>query len=153
MVAPSPPSSAHSARPRRNAVLVVLDCDDELAMARLREIAPWMISLHSDERSCPPASIAMPTAPEDELTARQKDILAGVMRGLSNKEIGRELGISHFTVRNHVSRLLQHLAMPSRRHLRRVLAGSESLPRVPVAGPEALTASGFAPPSHTQLGA
>lgn len=52
------------------------------------------------------------------LTARQIEVLKGVADGLSNKEIGRRLGISHFTVRNCVSRLLQMLDQPSRTILR-----------------------------------
>lgn len=55
-----------------------------------------------------------PSADVEVLTDRQRDILQGIVDGLSNKEIGRRLGISHFTVRNHVSRLLQQLGLPSR---------------------------------------
>lgn len=127
MVAAPSPADTPS---RRQAFLVVFDCDDAEALAQLRAIAPCAIALDGEQRLADRrmdrASLHTPSAPEDELTARQKDILGGVLRGLSNKEIGRELGISHFTVRNHVSRLLQHLAMPSRRQLRRVLADQEA---------------------------
>lgn len=41
----------------------------------------------------------------DDLTVRQFEIALRVMRGLSNKKIGRGLGISHFTVRNHLSQI------------------------------------------------
>jgi DNA-binding NarL/FixJ family response regulator len=54
------------------------------------------------------------SADVEVLTDRQREILQGIVDGLSNKEIGRRLGISHFTVRNHVSRLLQQLGLPSR---------------------------------------
>jgi DNA-binding NarL/FixJ family response regulator len=53
----------------------------------------------------------------DGLTQRQFEIAVGVMRGLSNKGIGRELGISHFTVRNHLSRILLLLGLSSRQEL------------------------------------
>jgi DNA-binding CsgD family transcriptional regulator len=60
------------------------------------------------------------------LTERQRDILQGIVDGLSNKEIGRRLGISHFTVRNHVSQLLKQLGLPSRMILRRSVSERET---------------------------
>lgn len=52
------------------------------------------------------------------LTDRQVEVLKGLADGLSNKEIGRRLAISHFTVRNYVSRLLHLLNQPNRAILR-----------------------------------
>jgi DNA-binding NarL/FixJ family response regulator len=41
-----------------------------------------------------------------EMTRRQEEVLALLRRGLRNKEIARELGISWRTVKVHVSRVL-----------------------------------------------
>ncbi|WP_237155312.1 response regulator transcription factor [Oryzibacter oryziterrae] len=49
-----------------------------------------------------------------ELTARQREILELLLLNLSNKEIGRRLGLSHFTIRNRVSQLFRHLNLSSR---------------------------------------
>lgn len=55
---------------------------------------------------------------EDEvykaLSPRETEILALVTRGLSNKEIARELGISHQTVKNHMTKILQKLDLLDR---------------------------------------
>jgi len=50
----------------------------------------------------------------DQLTPRQQEVLRLVARGLSNKEIARELDISPFTVRLHVSSLLHTLDVSTR---------------------------------------
>ena len=50
----------------------------------------------------------------DLLTARERQILAYVSRGLSNKAIAKTLGISHDTVKLHVRHILSKLGFSSR---------------------------------------
>lgn len=86
---------------------------------RIEEVLPEDAIL----RVLRPGGDAMP--PEDsyssiaagipELTDRQQDILPLLLQSLSNKQIGRSLGLSPFTVRNHVSQLLRLLDVPSRK--------------------------------------
>jgi two-component system nitrate/nitrite response regulator NarL len=52
----------------------------------------------------------------DSLSPRERDILRGIARGASNKEIGRELGIAETTVKIHVQHVLRKLAVSSRVH-------------------------------------
>ena len=57
------------------------------------------------------------TTPADALatlTARERDVLAGVARGLSNRAIAEELGITERTARTHVSNILAKLGLASR---------------------------------------
>lgn len=50
----------------------------------------------------------------EQLTAREREILVQVARGLSNKAIAKELGISHDTVKLHVRHILSKLGFTSR---------------------------------------
>lgn len=54
--------------------------------------------------------------PENELTAREREILRLVAQGLTNKEIGARLDISEKTVRNRVSGILAKLEVTRRSH-------------------------------------
>jgi DNA-binding NarL/FixJ family response regulator len=47
----------------------------------------------------------------DLLTAREREVLAGIARGLTNKEIAGELGISHRTVETHRESLMKKLGI------------------------------------------
>ncbi|HEU5288726.1 MAG TPA: LuxR C-terminal-related transcriptional regulator [Candidatus Limnocylindria bacterium] len=50
----------------------------------------------------------------DGLTPRQRDVVEGLSRGLANKQIAAELGISERAVKGHVSDLLRKYGVPSR---------------------------------------
>lgn len=61
---------------------------------------------HGDRRSQSRAAIR-------DLTDREREIVAGLVRGLTNKQIGRELGISHRTVEIHRARAMRKLGAPT----------------------------------------
>jgi DNA-binding CsgD family transcriptional regulator len=48
------------------------------------------------------------------LTPRQQELAALVAQGLTNREISQELGISVFTVRQHISNIITRLGLRSR---------------------------------------
>ena len=49
-----------------------------------------------------------------ELTARQREVLELLAKGLSNKQIARQLSLSHFTVRNHISQIMRLFEVSTR---------------------------------------
>jgi len=51
---------------------------------------------------------------EGALTAREREILALLEQGLTNKQIARELRIELATVKNHVHNILDKLGVPTR---------------------------------------
>jgi two-component system, NarL family, nitrate/nitrite response regulator NarL len=66
--------------------------------------------------SCFPAPID-----EKPLTQRENDVLQLLGRGLTNKEIARELSLSISTVKHHVHKVLEKLQLPRRTYaMRRV---------------------------------
>jgi DNA-binding NarL/FixJ family response regulator len=44
-----------------------------------------------------------------DLSSREREVLIGIVRGLTNKDIGVQLGISHRTVETHRSHLMRKL--------------------------------------------
>ncbi|HEX9029410.1 MAG TPA: response regulator transcription factor [Anaerolineales bacterium] len=55
-----------------------------------------------------------PGEPFQPLSSREMEVLTHVTRGLSNKEIATLLGISHQTVKNHVTAILRKLGVEDR---------------------------------------
>jgi DNA-binding CsgD family transcriptional regulator len=60
--------------------------------------------------------------PPIHLTPRELDVVRYVMLGESNKQIARRLGISNYTVRDHVSNLLKKAGVTSRSRLAIVIS-------------------------------
>lgn len=51
---------------------------------------------------------------EEELSAREKEVLQSLASGLTNKEIGNKLGIAENTVKNHLKNILGKLHLENR---------------------------------------
>lgn len=54
---------------------------------------------------------------EITLSARERDVVQLIVDGYTNLEIGRRLGITDKTVKNHVSRILEKCTVTSRTQL------------------------------------
>lgn len=74
------------------------------------------VRLHPDvtKRLMSELSGGAPNRPEDELTDREREVLACIARGRSNKEIGEDLFISEKTVKTHVGAILDKLGLADR---------------------------------------
>jgi len=63
---------------------------------------------------CNHRAVAVDEPKLEPLTQRQVDVLCLMCEGLANKEIARELGISHHTVKIHVAAILKALHVENR---------------------------------------
>ncbi len=61
-----------------------------------------------------PKAYSDPGEPFHPLSAREMEVLGCITQGLSNKEIATKLGISHQTVKNHVTAILRKLNVEDR---------------------------------------
>jgi DNA-binding NarL/FixJ family response regulator len=88
---------------------LIKDTIDDRLMEAIRAV-------HEGRRYIPP-EVAVQLAehsPRVELTEREREVLLLVARGLRNKEIGAELGISEATTRTHVENIVAKLDVSSR---------------------------------------
>lgn len=60
----------------------------------------------------------------DQLTGREREVLVGIARGRTNKEIATELGISHRTVETHREGLMRKLQIRTVAELTRFALGA-----------------------------
>jgi DNA-binding NarL/FixJ family response regulator len=75
-------------------------------------------AVHAGKKRIPPdvaIQLAMHTA-EDQLTARELDILKLIAQGNPNKEIAAQLSVREDTVKSHVSNILEKLGANDRTH-------------------------------------
>ncbi len=89
-----------------NAIRVVASGDGVLAPAVTRRL----ISAFAKGASLPPTV----TGALERLTAREREVLVLIASGLTNAEIGLELGVTTGTVKSHVNALLTKLALRDR---------------------------------------
>jgi len=80
------------------------------------ELTEAIRAVHAGRRYVPPelAERVLPRPAGDSLTERELEVLHRIAKGLGNKEIGVELGISESTVKGHVNNLLAKLGVTDR---------------------------------------
>jgi DNA-binding CsgD family transcriptional regulator len=90
-------------------------------------IAAFLVSI-APSKEAPPVVDAVPDAFAERfaLSPREREMVLLIARGLSNKEIGAELGIAMTTARTHIYNLFQKVGARSRIELLRKLRSEES---------------------------
>lgn len=98
--------------------------EDDRIVAALKDIIAgktFIPAVTAAKSASPPARAAAPAtgtaAVMEGLTPRQRDVLAGIVRGLANKEIARELDIAEGTVKIHLAALFSHFDVRNRTEL------------------------------------
>ena len=102
----------------RTIVLVTISrhCGDDV-ISRIKSALPdsdiidlSQLYVDRDAGATTPGPMATPSP----LTDRQREILDYLLRGLSNKEIGRSLHLSEGTVKNYLSEMFRLLSVSNR---------------------------------------
>ena len=93
----------------RRRVAALLRADGEVALVGTAEDADLVVSERVVATAAPGA-----VAQGGALTARELEVLRLVARGLSNKEIAADLGITTHTVKYHLAAVLAKLGVRSR---------------------------------------
>lgn len=91
---------------------VYKDVDPPALAAAIRSVHAGHVLLHPDVARLLAAGDAQPAG--THLTAREREVLAEVARGRSNREIARALSVSEKTVKTHVSAILGKLGVQDR---------------------------------------
>ena len=83
-----------------------------------KELLETIRAVHAGQKRLPPevAATVAEHACEDELSARELDVLRLIAAGNANKEIAAQLAITEETVKSHVTNILSKLAANDRTH-------------------------------------
>lgn len=110
-------------------VLTTYDSEDDISRALKAGASGYLLKgtnrttmrdairlVHNGRRFIPPeiAERVLPGPAAEELTEREVEVLRRIAEGLSNREIGEQLGISESTVKTHMNRLLGKLGVTDR---------------------------------------
>jgi DNA-binding NarL/FixJ family response regulator len=110
-------------------VLTTYDSEDDISRALQAGASGYLLKgtnrstlrdairlVFAGRRFIPPeiADRVLPGPAAEELTDREVEVLRRIAEGMSNREIGEQLGISESTVKTHVNRLLGKLGVTDR---------------------------------------
>jgi len=82
----------------------------KIAFFNQKEFEHWL----DDEMETARHLYSEPGSPFHPLSEREAEVLTCVVKGMSNKEIASSLGISHQTVKNHVTSILRKFGVEDR---------------------------------------
>ena len=86
----------------------------------LGEVVEYALSEGGPDASARPVPSLSPTyEPVDNLTRREREVALLIARGLTNRQVARELSISERTAANHVAKILKKLGLSSRTQIAR----------------------------------
>jgi CRP/FNR family transcriptional regulator, cyclic AMP receptor protein len=118
-------------------------------------LADWLkVETRDIEQSVerkPAAGALASSSPAQTLSRREIQIMDLVAEGLTNKEIGRRLGLSKQTVKNHLLHSFKKLAAVNRRQAARLLAQMKQRARSLPAVASCATALSYSKPSLAQV--
>ena len=83
-----------------------------------KELLETIRAVHAGQKRLPPevATVVAEHAGEDELSARELDVLRLIAAGNANKEIAAQLSVTEETVKSHVTSILSKLGANDRTH-------------------------------------
>jgi DNA-binding CsgD family transcriptional regulator len=93
-------------------IKLAIKVDDPLLAGRLADLLSNIPGLTlTDNPQDADVNLSVPSGPRNtyDLTAREHEVLALLVEGASNKEIGRRLGISTHTAKFHVRQITDKL--------------------------------------------
>ena len=90
------------------------DAQPSELLAAIRSAHAGGAPLHPDAAARVLGALRRPPAAAPELTARERDVLTLVARGMANKAIAQQLSLSEKTVKAHVSAILRKLDVTDR---------------------------------------
>jgi DNA-binding NarL/FixJ family response regulator len=108
------PASASLAVRSGAAGVLYKDVDPDALVRAIRSVHDGHLLLAPEAAGSLVRSAGLPVAGLDALTGREREVLAEIAKGRSNREIARALGVSEKTVKAHVSSVLAKLGVQDR---------------------------------------
>jgi DNA-binding NarL/FixJ family response regulator len=108
------PTSASLAVRSGAAGLVYKDVDPDALVRAIRSVHDGHLVLAPEAAGALARSAVDAVAGLDALTTREREVLAEIAKGRSNREIARALGVAEKTVKAHVSSVLAKLGVQDR---------------------------------------
>jgi DNA-binding NarL/FixJ family response regulator len=108
------PASASLAVRSGAAGVVYKDIDPDALVRAIRSVHDGHLLLAPEAADALARSVGVEVAGLGALTAREREVLAEIAKGRSNREIARALGVAEKTVKAHVSSVLAKLGVQDR---------------------------------------
>ena len=104
------------------------DVDPDALVRAIRSVHDGHLVLAPEAAGSLVRGAGLPVAGIDALTSREREVLAEIAKGRSNREIARALGVAEKTVKAHVSAVLAKLGVQDRTQAALLAVRTEQAP-------------------------